>query len=1122
MSLDINSNFARLLDHLKAQGKTAQQRTEDVQEYRDFLSAFPLSRLKELTLDQYCVGKGDGASFCWWLEQGLRPALGRYMPGTSRGHILYFLSDGTLYKNRLLQGLSDEDALRYTLAIQSTIAGAKPDDLLWVDDDKEIFRRADVEPLVTVGDGRKLRLLACYLPSDTLPISSSIHLGHYLKALGCPDQQIPDEKKPVARMLKLREYYLLARESVSGLSPYGFMRGLYSEELGLAPAKKGTDDDGALSASAYLLTWNPANYKLGGDKGVTLGDEVSWTCHSKQPQPGDWVYLVRVGQEPRGLVARGVVIQGAHEAPDWRDANKTRNYIRFRVEEHRPDCVSGLLPMVLLNKAFAQQRWNPQSSGVVIPQGIAEVLESLWQNGDNKHSLRQYIEWSSADGKESRPKWLKSYRAVTELARALSEQQAELDQAAMRSLWLERDNGVSSLRQGVLSKAEWNAEYGKLTEMTRLIMTAPTAESFQQILGQWKTGVKTGDFSMNRPAMISRVFAAFSPEQFTSILKTDDCQFLLQGLKSQFQLNENGPDDLGWCGLNQQIKASLHAARVEETPVLESNIALWQLLETLRGVDVSDDVQETQGTTEMKDLDIPLNQILFGPPGTGKTYATINHALTVLDPEFLASNAGRPEGRRERLKTRFDQLAKDDRVRFVTFHQSFSYEDFVEGLRAGCNDEGQLEYRVESGVFKLLCEDAKRDSSDESATFEAAFERLKEHLESKGDRIIAQTVRSRRFAFEYVGGETFRIFPEESQEQKLPYRAALSDIRRLYFTGDKSNMHNASYVQGILQYLLDECGLPELVAELPADWERQKYVLIIDEINRGNVSRIFGELITLIEESKRAGRNEQLAATLPYSKERFSVPDNVYLIGTMNTADRSLAGLDIALRRRFTFTEMPPKPELLDGVNVEGVNVGQLLRVMNQRIEVLLDRDHCLGHAYFMSLKDVDSLDNLERIFRNQLLPLLQEYFFEDWQRIQWILNDHRKAAQDQFVRKAVRTADDLFGTGADVPQHDMPWQLNDDAFNRVEAYLGIIDHQAKPSALTSVQEATDQPYKVRLLSSGSIEVLHEEQLVSPVKPILRKLADKLSVPTHGSTGTELNTRSLGRKVIDAIQKSAQ
>nr|WP_285836041.1 AAA family ATPase [Larsenimonas suaedae] len=219
--------------------------------------------------------------------------------------------------------------------------------------------------------------------------------------------------------------------------------------------------------------------------------------------------------------------------------------------------------------------------------------------------------------------------------------------------------------------------------------------------------------------------------------------------------------------------------------------------------------------------------------------------------------------------------------------------------------------------------------------------------------------------------------------------------------------------------------------------------MIIDEINRGNVSRIFGELISLIEQSKRAEAEEALSVVLPYSKEHFSVPGNVYLIGTMNTADRSLSGLDIALRRRFVFREMPPRPELLDHVTVAGINVGDMLRTLNQRIEVLLDRDHCLGHAYFMPLIEAPELGRLALIVRTQILPLLQEYFFDDWQRIQWVLNDHRKPASDRFVTQAEHDLHTLFGEAANLPSQRVIWRLNDGAFERREAYAGIL--KARP-----------------------------------------------------------------------------
>jgi 5-methylcytosine-specific restriction protein B len=159
----------------------------------------------------------------------------------------------------------------------------------------------------------------------------------------------------------------------------------------------------------------------------------------------------------------------------------------------------------------------------------------------------------------------------------------------------------------------------------------------------------------------------------------------------------------------------------------------------------------------------------------------------------------------------------------------------------------------------------------------------------------------------------------------------------------------------------------------------------------------------------------------------------------MNTADRSLATLDIALRRRFSFREMPPKPELLEGVNVEGVNVGALLRVMNERIEALLDRDHCLGHAYFMSLCETPTLEELWRTFRFKILPLLQEYFFEDWQRIQWVLNDYRKPEAYRFINRPTTNVAALFGEGVSVNEQNLRWIIHERAFTEPLAYAYVI-----------------------------------------------------------------------------------
>lgn len=509
-------------------------------------------------------------------------------------------------------------------------------------------------------------------------------------------------------------------------------------------------------------------------------------------------------------------------------------------------------------------------------------------------------------------------------------------------------------------------------------------------------------------------------------------------------------------------------------------------------------------------INTPLNQILFGPPGTGKTYATINEALAILVPELLAQNNGNDPETRKRLKAEFDRLVVAERIRFVTFHQSFSYEDFVEGLRADADAEtGQVRYTVESGVFKRMCDDARtRPVSDLGVRANPAIWKIsiagtgtsptKSHCLANGEARIGWgntgdlRVDSGKsdyyqalgagdkgtlsyFAEQMAVGDILLCIHSAAQigsigvvtsdyryEERVPagviddYQHVRS-VRWLYrdinlsilplndghqFTLKTVYAMSRFTWADLLAYLQQQ-GVKPVASLAVAGPVNEPYVLIIDEINRGNISRIFGELITLIEESKREGADEALSVRLPYSKKPFSVPKNVYLIGTMNTADRSLVGLDIALRRRFVFREMPPQPKLLDDVVVEGVNVGQLLRVMNQRIEVLLDRDHCLGHAYFMPLKEDDSLVRLAAIFRNQILPLLQEYFFEDWERISWVLNDQQAESKgtEPFIQRphSEQSLVALFGSQVAEKLSDQRWELNGKAFDSLDSYLNIL-----------------------------------------------------------------------------------
>jgi hypothetical protein len=273
----------------------------------------------------------------------------------------------------------------------------------------------------------------------------------------------------------------------------------------------------------------------------------------------------------------------------------------------------------------------------------------------------------------------------------------------------------------------------------------------------------------------------------------------------------------------------------------------------------------------------PRNYILYGPPGTGKTWSTSKIALALVEDRGFESYA---DESRDEIRRRYGALVEEGLVEFVTFHQSYSYEEFIEGIRPAAV-EGGISYDVEPGIFKKLCDKAR----------------------ARPDR---------------------------------------------------------------------------------------PHVLIIDEINRGNVARIFGELITLIEDDKREGAPNAARSRLPYSQGQFSVPPNLFLVGTMNTADRSVEALDTALRRRFSFIEMLPDPGLLSKAEFAAFDkpdLGQLLRAINRRIECLLDRDHQIGHAYFMGVHEADDPEaGLRQVFRDRVIPFLKEYFYNDPAKIGLVL----------------------------------------------------------------------------------------------------------------------------------------
>ncbi|MBF7059630.1 AAA family ATPase [Campylobacter volucris] len=376
----------------------------------------------------------------------------------------------------------------------------------------------------------------------------------------------------------------------------------------------------------------------------------------------------------------------------------------------------------------------------------------------------------------------------------------------------------------------------------------------------------------------------------------------------------------------------------------------------------------------IENQNILLNQILYGPPGTGKTYHTIDKALEIL---------GENLENRDDKKAKFDEYVKNGQIVFTTFHQSYGYEEFVEGIKPIIdNDEisQEVKYDIKDGIFKNLCKKAL-ENRDSIKSFNFYINDLKEKAKEDGNNPEKYfKLPNTKYSIQYRGGKTFRIKFDDMSKNHKDYPVNIDNIEKLYKTSSVDEIYNLAYVRAILNYLKSQ-GLRDY--EEKDEKTNLPYIIIIDEINRGNVSKIFGELITLIEPSKRIGEPEGLKVRLPYSGEKFGVPKNVYIIGTMNTADRSITSLDTALRRRFEFVEMMPDVSKLS-IDCESVNLQELLKAINTRIEYLLDREKTIGHAFFINTKDLDGLKN---VFQNKIIPLLQEYFYNDYALIDMVLN---------------------------------------------------------------------------------------------------------------------------------------
>jgi len=523
-----------------------------------------------------------------------------------------------------------------------------------------------------------------------------------------------------------------------------------------------------------------------------------------------------------------------------------------------------------------------------------------------------------------------------------------------------------------------------------------------------------------------------------------------------------------------------------------------KLLEALKEVDLSQfDPYYEEGEDEMLEdakTDVAMNTILYGPPGTGKTYNTVVYAVAIIENKPVSAIKAEPYSA---VLERYTSYKANGLIEFTTFHQSYGYEEFIEGIKPVMNntDEEQtdIQYEISAGLFKAFCDKAgspilKQAKADiglnnaptiwkvslegtgdnptrkecmENGHIRVGYDSYGKDITSDtnfvdggknvinafitkmkiGDIVLSCYSSTTIDAIGVVTGDYEWHDEYEHYKRLRKVNWVVKDIREdiTEINGGSTLTLASVYKLNIALSDVMDIISREAPATTKVEDKTKNYVFVIDEINRGNISKIFGELITLIESSKRIGQPEGMKVKLPYSQQLFGVPDNVYIIGTMNTADRSIATIDTALRRRFRFKEMMPDADVLKGISIEDISVSEMLVRMNKRISVLYDREHTIGHAYFIPLRDNPTIEQLAEIFENAIIPLLQEYFYEDYEKIRLVLGDNQKNnKEEQFIMVVENDYNELFGS-ADIGFDDsVTYEINRAAFNNIEAYRSI------------------------------------------------------------------------------------
>lgn len=845
------------------------------------------------------------------------------------------------------------------------------------------------------------------LKEDQKVVKEKVAGGAYKKVQIC---KIVEQKQGKTN----DQYHQEVMKAIGEIMPY------YEHVLGKGASKE--------EKRCWMLNWNPEKWPWEEYdewcQGTKVGEKyiIAWTCSSKQPSLGEDVFLMKTGEQPRGIMAHGHVVKESYEAPHYDQAKAEEGKIALHIDVEfdwiqNVDAGEKILSQDDLKHKYPSHQWSSMSSGIEIKEPIATVLKEEWNNLINNTDDGFWPSFEEYDPELTKEDWINFINEV--------EKPDHPSPMKMLVGMLELGGQASCKQLSEVYGGKPNAYIGCTSSLGR------RAKKY-----------------FGKPGCM------------------DD------GQERVFVLPFQGKRMPGESG-------EYYVYRIR--PELKAALAEIDLSEFSPYYD-----DENKGeTVKMKTIDFSKNTILYGPPGTGKTYGTAVYAAAIIEKKAIEEVKAEPY---DEVFARYNKYKEDGLVAFTTFHQSYGYEEFIEGIKPVIGDGSEgIGYTIEDGVFKAFCEGAKMPDnkivdhnakiwkvvlqsgnlvSSNTVKFECFnkgkimydWKTKEEHAGTYAFSQIAhfqEKVNVGDIVVTYAGSGTdidaigIVTGDAEYDEKKPSFRWSRSvewlEINRVrnikelngnkYFDNDQlQNLKRVSIAELL--------KLVEPQSFTPND---KNYVFIIDEINRGNISKIFGELITLIEDTKRAGMDEAASAVLPYSEQPFSVPSNIYILGTMNTADRSIALMDTALRRRFEFIEMMPDANVLRAIGadkVEDLDVAAMLEKINERITFLYDREHTIGHAFFTKLAKKPTVDTLKSIFEKSVIPLLQEYFYEDYQKIQLVLGDNGKSDDThKFILDTDVKVKDIFKGSVDdvIDLPEKKYTINQEAFSNIDSYKEII-----------------------------------------------------------------------------------